>query len=737
MIGVPRSLVSVALSVLLAMPIVLCITGASSAEMTPTGPTTRETLAYLMAHSVEGFESFVPPAEATYTDVPVDSCRYAEIEYVGSVGLLEGNLDGMFDPDRLVNRASMAYYTTKVGGWDCSSPPVEPTFADVDSSYSAYEDVECLISHGIAAGAPDGLFHPTDLVDLYDAAEWLAVATGSDVDPGDIPACLGEEDLELWEFTGLTAPSGVSVDPVDGSCWIADAGSGEVLHLAENGMQLTRITGLICPAVVSVNHANGSCWIGDYGEFDMDSGEYVGSAVLHLSAGGEVVAREAGGLWPGALSANSADDSCWVADINWGTPIGEPSSDDVVRLASNGAELLRTGPFDDVRSVSANPGDGSCWVAVYGHRPSQSPIQEGSALVHLDENGNILWRSEAVYRPTDVSVNTSDGSCWVANWGAGQVVHVRVDGTELWRGQTGDSTYPQVVAANSADGSCWVSQDTPSDGDYDEILHLAEDGTELWRGLGFRRASIDVNPRDGSCWVSDSGNGRIVHIVAKGYQSPAFADVPSYSWARSEIEACWAAEIVGGYGDGTYRPDVPVDRGQMAAYIARALAGGDGNVPEGPGTASFVDVPNTGYGDAGTDPHWAYRYVEYAVDSNVVQGYAYDDPENPGETIYRYEPTWTVTRDQMAVYVARAMVAPTGEAALADYVPAEPRNFPDVPNTGYGDDGTDPFWAYTHIEYCVEHGVVSGYDDGYYRPEWVVTRDQMAVYVARAFGLGG
>ncbi len=40
-----------------------------------------------------------------------------------------------------------------------------------------------------------------------------------------------------------------------------------------------------------------------------------------------------------------------------------------------------------------------------------------------------------------------------------------------------------------------------------------------------------------------------------------------------------------------------------------------------------------------------------------------------------------------------------------------------------------------HIEYCVERGVVEGYDDGYYRPEDVVTRDQMAVYIARAFGL--
>ena len=90
----------------------------------------------------------------------------------------------------------------------------------------------------------------------------------------------------------------------------------------------------------------------------------------------------------------------------------------------------------------------------------------------------------------------------------------------------------------------------------------------------------------------------------------------------------------------------------------------------------------------------------------------------------------------MAVYIARAMVAPSGEAALADYVPAAPRNFPEVPATGYGDDGAEPFWAYTHIEYCVEHGVVQGYDhDGRYHPEWDVTRDQMAVYVARAFGL--
>ena len=50
-----------------------------------------------------------------------------------------------------------------------------------------------------------------------------------------------------------------------------------------------------------------------------------------------------------------------------------------------------------------------------------------------------------------------------------------------------------------------------------------------------------------------------------------------------------------------------------------------------------------------------------------------------------------------------------------------------------GDTGTDPYWAYTHIEYCVENQIVLGYGDGYYRPADVVTRDRMVVSIARAF----
>jgi len=171
--------------------------------------------------------------------------------------------------------------------------------------------------------------------------------------------------------------------------------------------------------------------------------------------------------------------------------------------------------------------------------------------------------------------------------------------------------------------------------------------------------------------------------------------------------ACLAAGIVAGYDDDLYHPEHEVTRDQMAVYISRALAGGDDSVPEFTGTPTFSDVGTT---------QWALKYVEYAVDQDVVGGY-----ENG-----TYQPANQVTRDQMAVYVARAIVDPTGEDGLASYTPPDTATFPDV--------ATD-HWAYKHVEYCQAQAIVGGYQDGTYQPDTVVTRDQMAVYVQRAFEL--
>jgi hypothetical protein len=196
--------------------------------------------------------------------------------------------------------------------------------------------------------------------------------------------------------------------------------------------------------------------------------------------------------------------------------------------------------------------------------------------------------------------------------------------------------------------------------------------------------------------------------VATAYYTPfSFPDVPEDHWAHEEIMACWRGGIVQGYPDGLYHPDRQVSRAQMAVYTARSLAGGEEAVPAGPGEATFPDVP---------PDHWAFDHVEYAAANNVVEGYGDGN----------YHPELAVTRAQMAVFIARSIVTPTGEAGLEPYEPPTEATFPDVP-VG--------FWCYVHVEYIAQEGVVGGYPDGSYRPNHCVTRDQMAAYIARAFGL--
>ena len=180
-------------------------------------------------------------------------------------------------------------------------------------------------------------------------------------------------------------------------------------------------------------------------------------------------------------------------------------------------------------------------------------------------------------------------------------------------------------------------------------------------------------------------------------------DLTNDHWALEEIAECIAGEIVQGYPDGSYLPEVKVSRAQMAAFVSRAHAGGDNAVPEGPAEATFPDVP--------TD-HWAYDYVEYASANAIVTGYSGG----------AYQPSWIVNRGQMAVFIARA----EDWVSLDDDLATAPELFLDVP-AGY--------WAGKAIEACVSHGVVQGYSDGSYRPTAAVTRDQMAVYIARAFEL--
>jgi hypothetical protein len=513
-------------------------------------------------------------------------------------------------------------------------------------------------------------------------------------------AHLAADGTQLWQAWSFVEPRSVSANASDGSCWVADlvwtqAGpAGSVVHLAADGTTLLHASALGVPITVSVNPTDGSCWVAvctwpplpDHLE------------VVHLAEDGAVLCQvecgAAADIVP--LSVNPTDGSCWVGVV--------ADNRMLIHLAADGTELLRLTDFH-VISLSVNPTDGSCWVTSWA---------SGSTyLVHLAEDGSELLRVGGFDGPYSVSVNSTDGSCWVADTYDGEVLHLGVDGAVLWWGWGFDS--PCSVCANPSDGSCWVAESSHHP-ETQVVHHLAWDGTELWQGEAFRdllqgSTPLSVNAADGSVWIADYGNGQVVHLVGPDWKPSLFSDVPWNHWAYDYVNACFYAGIVAGYPDGTYRPTLSVTRDQMAVYISRGLVApsGDAAIPDPPGTATFSDVP--------TD-YWAYKWVEYAVANSIVGGY-WDGT---------YRPTQQVDRGQMAVFIARSIVTPHGDEGLAGYTPPETPTFSDV--------ATD-HWAYKYIEYIAQDSVnvTQGYPDGTYRPANVVTRDQMAVYVARAFHL--
>ncbi len=177
-----------------------------------------------------------------------------------------------------------------------------------------------------------------------------------------------------------------------------------------------------------------------------------------------------------------------------------------------------------------------------------------------------------------------------------------------------------------------------------------------------------------------------------------FSDVHKGNWAYCAISACKLAGFVVGQS-GQYLPDAVVTRDQMAVYIARAMNGGD---PTGPATVAFVDITNP----------WANAHIAYCVEHGVVRGY----------DSTHYGPSLPVTRDQMAVFIARSQLW----VSIGEDMTKEAPAFVDVP-LGH--------WAGKAIKECVDHGVVQGYDPAHYQPGTTVTRDQMAMFVARAFRL--
>ncbi len=122
-------------------------------------------------------------------------------------------------------------------------------------------------------------------------------------------------------------------------------------------------------------------------------------------------------------------------------------------------------------------------------------------------------------------------------------------------------------------------------------------------------------------------------------ETTSYSDVPADKWYRDAIGAASQAGLITGYADGSFRPEAPITREQMAVMIMRAARFA------GHQTEASTDIL-TKYDDGEQVSAWAAESMKAALSAGLVQGLT----EN------HLGPSESADRAQAAVMIKRLLV---------------------------------------------------------------------------------
>ncbi len=187
---------------------------------------------------------------------------------------------------------------------------------------------------------------------------------------------------------------------------------------------------------------------------------------------------------------------------------------------------------------------------------------------------------------------------------------------------------------------------------------------------------------------STDGNAKKEVSVIVLKPGETFYDVPIDHRFKKEIDYLYNNEIIFGYNSYTFGPSDRVSRAAAATMIGRAL-GLSGEQRE-------TEFPDVAKGNT------ASGYIQVAAELGIIQGF-------PDGT---FRPNESVTRGQMAIFIARAFNL-TKEAEVS---------FTDVPETAK---------SYTSIRRILAEGITQGYPGGLFKPDDSLTRSDFSALLSR------
>lgn len=168
----------------------------------------------------------------------------------------------------------------------------------------------------------------------------------------------------------------------------------------------------------------------------------------------------------------------------------------------------------------------------------------------------------------------------------------------------------------------------------------------------------------------------------------------------------WGGEVFGAVRDRP-NPDAPGSGPGEGEKEEGAVggSGGSGGASAG-GSAGGTGAAGAEFAD--TANHWAAAAISRAVGLGIVNGYADGS----------FRPNAAISRVEFAVMLSRALSLPSAGGELV-----------------FADKDAIGGWAQPFIKQAVSAGVVSGFQDGTFRPDRKISRAELTVMIVRALGL--
>ncbi|WP_433614656.1 S-layer homology domain-containing protein [Paenibacillus cellulositrophicus] len=171
-----------------------------------------------------------------------------------------------------------------------------------------------------------------------------------------------------------------------------------------------------------------------------------------------------------------------------------------------------------------------------------------------------------------------------------------------------------------------------------------------------------------------------------------FADTYAH-WAAKDIAVASRLGLVNGYGDGSFKPDLPISRAEISELLVRAFALRQGNE-----VVTFRDMHD----------HWAAESIGILASNGIVKG-------NAGGL---FQAGRSLTRAEMAQMMANL-------ADLSELATGEARHFSDI---------ADSYWAKGFIGQAAAAGLLEGRDESRFAPNEPVTRAEAVTMILRLLG---